>query len=100
MRTSIAALFASLGLLVSGSAMANSSDYKCYLETTQGVQVSFFKWNDKKATLRQSKLLASQVSVSNKINQKAYVKKVVECVKLEQEFQSPAAKKYDAVTLR
>ncbi|QSX34741.1 TapY2 family type IVa secretion system protein [Shewanella avicenniae] len=84
---------------VSQSAFAAAKvSYKCYLETTKGHEVAFYRWSDENIVSKVAGLSASKRK-DNK-GKTYYVKQAVECVPQSEEFSSKAAQKLDKKTLR
>lgn len=91
------ALFASA--VISTMAFASEKlEYKCYVDTTDGDKVVFYRWQIHEFELKVASLAGRQ-NVNTK-GKKYFIKDVVECVALNEEFSSSSAKKLDLNTLR
>ncbi|MCW3173434.1 TapY2 family type IVa secretion system protein [Shewanella subflava] len=77
---------------------AAKQDYKCYVNTTKGSKVLFYRWQEKDAQLRSARIVGKQLT-DNK-GKKYFIKEVEECVLLSQDFKSEKAKEQDKQTLR
>lgn len=73
-------------------------DYKCYIETTNGFDITFYKWKTSTTQLMQAKLPATKYKDVN--SKDVYIKDVVECVILDEKFKSKNAKDLDNKTVR
>ncbi|QIR16221.1 hypothetical protein HBH39_12460 [Shewanella aestuarii] len=81
------------------NAQANNSkeEYKCLLETTTGSQIGFYNWKRNQVKSKSQLLVAKKIK-SDKKN--AYIKDVIECVPLNEDFSSADAKRIDKATVR
>lgn len=79
-------------------AATNGIEYKCYLDTSQGKEIGFFRWNDTQLNKKMAALVASKRKDNSGKNY--YVKQALECVPLSQDFKLKAAQKLDKATLR
>ena len=75
-----------------------ASDYKCYLETTRGHQIGFYRWKDNQKNMLMAKLVGTQTYSKDK--PVPYIKEVIECAKLHDDFTSAAAQELDKMTAR
>ncbi|MGI2257740.1 TapY2 family type IVa secretion system protein [Shewanella sp. GXUN23E] len=73
-------------------------DYKCYLNTTIGEQIGFYRWPVKQRNLLMAKLVGSQAFSNSKPT--PYIKEVIECVGLDDEFSTAPAQALDKQTVR
>jgi hypothetical protein len=73
-------------------------DYKCFVETTKGIDITFYKWKPATTELMQAKLPATKYKDVN--SKDVYIKDVVECVELDEKFKSKSAKDLDKKTVR
>ena len=73
-------------------------DYKCYIETTSGFDITFYKWKTSTTQLMQAKLPATKYKDAN--SKDVYIKDVIECVTLDEKFKSKSAKDLDSKTVR
>lgn len=73
-------------------------DYKCHVTTTNGDKVLFYRWRIKDVNLNMASLPSKQKVGGDK--KKFFIKEVVECVELSQEFNNENSKKIDELTLR
>ncbi|MCF1428130.1 MAG: TapY2 family type IVa secretion system protein [Shewanella sp.] len=94
----LAVLAASGTFSVQAASDKKASDYKCYLETTRGHQIGFYRWKENKKTMLMAKLVGMQTYSKDK--PKPYIKEVLECVKLHDEFSSESAQQLDKMTAR
>ncbi|MDF0534464.1 TapY2 family type IVa secretion system protein [Shewanella yunxiaonensis] len=78
--------------------MAAKVSYKCYLLTTKGQEIAFYRWNEDDFAAKQATIVASKRTDAK--GKTYYVKAVEECVKMSDEFSSEVAKKLDKQTLR
>lgn len=78
--------------------VAQKQDYKCYLETSRGEQIGFYRWPVKKHTFLAARLVGTQ-AFSNS-NDKPFIKEVVECVGLDDNFSNAKAQALDKATAR
>ncbi|MCL1073609.1 TapY2 family type IVa secretion system protein [Shewanella dokdonensis] len=77
---------------------AAKQSYKCYLLTTEGEEIAFYRWNEPDLPTKQAALVATK----RKDNQGKtyYIKDVKECVLLSEAFSSAQAQALDKQTLR
>lgn len=75
-----------------------SQDYKCHIDSAKGEKVVFYRWKPKDLNVRVASLPGRQLADSK--GKKYFIKDVVECVPLSQEFTSEQSKKLDKMTLR
>ncbi len=95
------ALFTSavMSTFISTTAFASEKrEYKCYVDTTDGDKVVFYRWQTHEFELKVASLAGRQ-NINNK-GKKYFIKDVAECVALNDEFSSNRAKKLDLKTLR
>lgn len=76
---------------------AKKQDFKCYLDSTAGDKVMFFRWLEEEKLKQQAGLIAQKVTSGG---QDIYIKSVMECVLLGQPFKSAKANKLDEKTVR
>ncbi len=93
----IMCISALLMALPSYAEKAKKQDFKCYLDSTAGDKVMFFRWLEEEKLKQQAGLIARKVSSSG---QDLYIKSVMECVLLGQPFKSAKANKLDEKTVR
>lgn len=74
-------LFFSVPLLAS-----EKQDYKCFVKSTDGDKIVFYRWKIKEVKLNISTLVGR--TNTNKKCKKYYIKTVDECVSIEQDFHS------------
>lgn len=85
-------------LSVSGHALAEQSDYKCFVTASQGQKIVFFGWRPADVEKNQMRLVGKRLQDSKgNLN---YIKKVHECVPLEEEFSDKLSQNLDTKTLR
>ncbi len=94
----LAALFSSSTFGVQAAADNKASDYKCYLETTRGYQIGFYRWKDNQKAILMAKLVGTQTYSKDKPT--PYIKEVGECVRLDDDFTSAEAQALDKMTAR
>ncbi|QFU25216.1 hypothetical protein FS418_07795 [Shewanella sp. YLB-09] len=70
-------------------------EYKCYLKTTKGYEIAFYRWEVNNFQINVAKLPAQKVPGS-----KIYIKDVEECVELNEMFSIGHAQKLDEETAR
>ncbi|QQX81510.1 TapY2 family type IVa secretion system protein [Shewanella sp. KX20019] len=80
------------------SAKTESMDYKCYIESSVGNKVLFYRWPIKELELKVASLPGKQFI--NKKGRKIFIQDVEECVRLDDVFTSNKAQKQDKLTLR
>lgn len=85
-------------LLGSTPAIAAKQSYKCYLLTTNGPEIAFYRWKEQDLPTKQAELVASKRKDNR--GKAYYVKDVKECTLLSEEFSSAEAKALDKKTLR
>ncbi|ASF17346.1 TapY2 family type IVa secretion system protein [Shewanella sp. FDAARGOS_354] len=73
-------------------------DYKCHIMASKGEKVVFYHWKVKDVNLNIASLPGKQLTASD--GKKYFIKDVVECVSLSQEFTSDESKQLDKITLR
>ncbi|WP_299793910.1 TapY2 family type IVa secretion system protein [uncultured Shewanella sp.] len=84
---------------ISTTALASEKqEYKCYVDTTDGAKVVFYRWQKHEFDIKFASLAGRQ-NVNNK-GKKYFIKDAMECVTLNEEFSSSRAKKLDLQTLR
>lgn len=83
--------------LPSYAASGKKQDFKCYLESTAGDKVMFFKWHEDDKLKQQAGLVAQKVTSGG---QDVYIKSVTECVPLNEPFKRAKANELDKKTLR
>jgi hypothetical protein len=88
-------------LLISPMAIADAQkdfiEYKCFLETSFGNEIGFYKWAENKRVIEMARLPATKMQTSDGA---VYIKEVLECVPLEQDFGRPDAIILDKATVR
>ncbi|MGI2197638.1 TapY2 family type IVa secretion system protein [Shewanella baltica] len=72
--------------------------YKCHITAAKGDKVVFYRWKVKDVNLNIASLPGKQLTASD--GKKYFIKEVIECVSLSQEFTSDNSKQLDKVTLR
>lgn len=90
-----------LGIFSCVSVAATSEpaqDYKCHITASKGDKVVFYRWKVKDVNLNIASLPGKQLTASD--GKKYFIKDVVECVPLSQEFTSDESKQLDKITLR
>ena len=90
----------SLLLAVFSSSLVFASekqDYKCYVNSTDGDKIVFYRWQVTEYKLKAASL-PGRINV-NKDNKKYYIKDVHECVLLNEEFTLGLAQKLDRATV-
>jgi phosphodiesterase/alkaline phosphatase D-like protein len=75
-----------------------AQDYKCHITAAKGDKVVFYRWKVKDVNLNIASLTGKQLTASD--GKKYFIKDVVECVSLSQEFTSDESKQLDKITLR
>lgn len=75
-----------------------AQDYKCHIIASKGDKVVFYRWKIKDVKLNIASLPGKQLTASD--GKKYFIKDVVECVSLSQEFTSNKSKQLDKITLR
>ncbi|EDQ00656.1 TapY2 family type IVa secretion system protein [Shewanella benthica] len=93
-----------LALVYSASTWAddaapNKLEYKCYLNTTLGYKIAFYKWDVKNKQRNIARLPAKKVPYSSP-GKRAYIKEVEECVELDATFSNGLARSLDEITAR
>lgn len=73
-------------------------DYKCHVTTTNDDKVLFYRWRLNDVSMNMASLPNKQKVGGDK--KKFFIKEVVECVELSQEFTSENSKNIDKLTLR
>jgi hypothetical protein len=91
-----------LTLVLSSNVLASENevvkkDFKCFVDTNVGKKVVFYRWNVKKVNQYMSRLPATKIPNNGKAN-RAYIKTVVECIKLDEQFKSAEAQRIDERT--
>lgn len=76
----------------------SAQDYKCHISSAKGDKVVFYRWKSKDVNLNAASLPGKQLVASD--GKKYFIKDVVECVSLSQEFTSDESKQLDKITLR
>ncbi|MCL1036868.1 TapY2 family type IVa secretion system protein [Shewanella submarina] len=94
----LVALFSTGAFSVQAASDKKASDYKCYLETTRGYQIGFYHWKENKKNILMAKLVGTQTYSKDKPT--PYIKEVVECVKMNDDFASADAQALDKMTAR
>ncbi|WP_372869773.1 TapY2 family type IVa secretion system protein [Shewanella sp.] len=80
-------------------ALAKKQDYKCFVNLMpKGDKVVFYRWDVNEANRISSNLAGKQLRDSD--GNRVYIKKVVECVPLNNDFMSSRAQEVDSKTLR
>lgn len=74
-------------------------EYKCYLDTTLGYQIAFYKWDAKNRQRNTARLPTKKMPYAGP-NKRAYIKDVVECVELDASFSHSLARSLDDKTAR
>ncbi|MPY20995.1 hypothetical protein FM037_21355 [Shewanella psychropiezotolerans] len=93
--------FIAFALLVNSSSVnaddkkAEKLEYKCYLKTTKGYEIAFYRWEVKNFTRNMAKLPSRKLP-----GKRIYIKDVEECVELDASFTLGAAQKLDEETAR
>ncbi|WP_065187439.1 TapY2 family type IVa secretion system protein [Shewanella woodyi] len=72
-------------------------DYKCFVNSTDGDKVVFYRWKADELKLKMAKLVGR--TNTNKRGKKYFIKEVQECVNINENFESAGAQKVDKVTL-
>ncbi len=93
----VLAIFAGILLPLSANAL-EMVEYKCYLETSKGHEIGFYRWINDNINSKIAALVASKRQ-DNK-GQYYYVKQAIECVPLADDFSLKAAQKLDKKTPR
>lgn len=73
-------------------------DYKCHITAAKGDKVVFYRWKVKDANLNIASLPGKQLAASD--GKKYFIKDVVECVPLSQDFSREDSQQLDKITLR
>ncbi|WP_394392015.1 TapY2 family type IVa secretion system protein [Shewanella woodyi] len=76
---------------------SEKQDYKCFVNSTDGDKVVFYRWKTDDVKLKMAKLVGR--TNTNKKGKKYFIKTVQECVHTNDNFESADAKKVDKVTL-
>ncbi|MBW8184438.1 TapY2 family type IVa secretion system protein [Shewanella nanhaiensis] len=85
-------------LSLSTTAVASEKqDYKCFVNSTDGDKVVFYRWKTDELKLKMAKLVGR--TNTNKKGKKYFIKEVQECVHINDTFESADAQKVDKVTL-
>jgi hypothetical protein len=95
MKTCVMAVF--LLFAFNLNAEEGAVDYKCYLKTSFGHEIGFYRWHEKLYVQEVAKLIASKMQTSDG---DVYIKEVIECTKLDQDFGRPDAILLDKKTVR
>jgi len=96
---SVVFIFTVTSTFISTAAAASEKqEYKCYVDTSDGAKVVFYRWQTHEFDIKVASLAGRQ-NVNNK-GKKYFIKDVAECVALNDEFSSSSAKKLDLKTLR
>ncbi|NRD72812.1 hypothetical protein HQQ94_06025 [Shewanella sp. VB17] len=76
---------------------SEKQDYKCFVKSTDGDKIVFYRWQVKEIKLN----IATLVGRTNKNNKGKtyYIKTVDECVTIEQDFNAIDAQKMDKITV-
>ena len=91
-KISLVMLLASM--LFSTSLVAEELEYKCYLQTSAGPQISLHFWPAQQTLAKQAKLVDQMVDVKD-MEQQVRVIKVIECAPLYNEFKIREAYNFD-----
>lgn len=75
-----------------------AQDYKCHITASKVEKLVFYRWKVKDLNLNIASLPGKQLTASD--GKKYFIKDVVECVPLNQEFTSDKSQQLDKVTLR
>jgi hypothetical protein len=95
MKTCVMAVF--LLMAFNLNAEEGAVDYKCYLKTSFGHEIGFYRWHEKLYVQEVAKLIASKMQTADG---DVYIKEVIECTKLDQDFGRPDAILLDKKTVR
>lgn len=74
-------------------------EYKCYLDTSKGKEIGFYRWNDDEHIKEKVAALVASKRQDYK-GKTYYVRRALECVPLTEQFTSKAAIKLDSRTPR
>ncbi|MCH1928596.1 TapY2 family type IVa secretion system protein [Shewanella sp. A25] len=85
-------------IALAATSSQTSQDYKCHITSAKGEKVIFYRWKMDEASLNAASLPGKQRKSSD--GKKYFIKDVVECVPLSQDFTAEASKQLDARTLR
>lgn len=81
-------------MLFSTSLVAEELEYKCYLQTSAGPQISLHFWPVQQTLAKQAKLVDQMVDVKD-MEQQVRVIKVIECAPLYKAFKIREAYNFD-----
>ncbi|KFZ38264.1 hypothetical protein HR45_07190 [Shewanella mangrovi] len=84
--------------ILSTNAFAARVSYKCYLDTSKGKTIAFYRWDATNVNAKVASLVATKVHRAD--GKSYYVKEALECVPQSEDFASKAAKRLDKQTLR
>lgn len=76
---------------------SEKQDYKCFVKSTDGDKVLFYRWKTKDVKFKSAALIASKRK--DKKGKSFYIKSVQECVEINQDFKSAEAQATDKITL-
>ncbi|GGI99204.1 hypothetical protein GCM10007978_41300 [Shewanella hanedai] len=95
MKSYIVSLF--LFALSMSTFASEKQDYKCFINSTDGDRVVFYRWEAKEIKLKMATLVGR--TNMNKKGKKYYIKNVQECVLINQDFESSDGQDIDKITL-
>uniref|UniRef100_Q0HS91 Uncharacterized protein n=1 Tax=Shewanella sp. (strain MR-7) TaxID=60481 RepID=Q0HS91_SHESR len=85
-------------LTLAATQSQSMQDYKCHVNLSKGDKVLFYRWKISEVNLKAAGLPGAQRKSSD--GKKYFIKDVVECVPLTQDFTGEESKLLDAGTLR
>ena len=91
-------LITTLSIWISSTAFAVEGDtlltpYKCHIETANGSNIALFVWDSTLKVEEQSSLLSNYVLTIS--NERLKVRRVVECIKEDEEFKDVTMRELD-----